>query len=102
MEKQFGIKASTTNTPVSILIIERDGWEKYMPKYTQVVEKLGINEFYYLPLSSTPIEKVIACLKNSSGIIIGGGNSNLYTDYIVRKLLIRSHIPSKLLKIQNQ
>lgn len=83
MTKQFVIKASTTNAPVSILFIERDGWEQYMPKYTQALEELGLNEFYYLPLPSTPIEKVITCLKNSSGLIIGGGNTNLYADYIV-------------------
>ena len=83
MAKQFVIKASTTNAPASILFIERNGWEQYMPKYTQALEELGLNEFYYLPLPSTPIEKVVNCLKNSSGIIIGGGNTNLYADYIV-------------------
>ncbi|WP_260445592.1 Type 1 glutamine amidotransferase-like domain-containing protein [Metabacillus elymi] len=82
MAKQFVIKAST-NDSVSILFVERDGWEQYMPRYTQALEDLGLNGFYYLPLPSTPIEKVVDCLKNSSGIIIGGGDTNLYADYIV-------------------
>lgn len=83
MAKQFVIKASSTNAPVSILFVERDGWEQYMPRYTRALEDLGLNEFYYLPLPSTPVEKVLNCLKKSSGIIIGGGNTNLYADYIV-------------------
>lgn len=83
MAKQFVIKASTTNAPVSILFVEREKWEQYVPRYTQPLEALGLNEFYYLPLLSTPIEKVVDCLKNSSGIIIGGGDTNLYADYIV-------------------
>ncbi|MCM3412693.1 Type 1 glutamine amidotransferase-like domain-containing protein [Metabacillus litoralis] len=83
MAKQFVIKASSTNAPVSILFVERDGWEQYMPRYTRALEDLGLNEFHYLPLPSTPVEKVLNCLKKSSGIIIGGGNTNLYADYIV-------------------
>lgn len=83
MAKQFVKKASTTNPSVSILFVERDGWEQYMPRYTQALVDLGLSEFYYLPLPSTPIERVVDCLKNSSGIIIGGGNTNLYADYIV-------------------
>lgn len=83
MAKQFVIKASSTNAPVSILFVERDGWEQYMPRYTRALEDLGLNEFRYLPLPSTPVGKVLNCLKKSSGIIIGGGNTNLYADYIV-------------------
>ncbi|MGM7681306.1 Type 1 glutamine amidotransferase-like domain-containing protein [Cytobacillus sp. Hm23] len=82
MAKQF-VTNVTSNAPVSILFIERDGWEQYMPKYTQSLEELGLDQFYFLPLPSTPIQKVVDCLKNSSGIIIGGGNTNLYADYIV-------------------
>lgn len=87
MAKQFVIKASTKNAPVSILFVERDGWEQYMPRYTQALEDLGLLEFYYLPLPSTPIKKTVNCLKNSSGIIIGGGITNLYADYIVETSL---------------
>ena len=83
MAKQFVMKASPRNTPVSILFVEREGWEQYMATYTQKLEELGLTDFYYLPLPTTPMEKVIDCLKNSSGIIIGGGNTNLYADYIV-------------------
>lgn len=83
MAKRFVEKGLESKAPVSILFIERDGWEQYMPRYTQALVDLGFNNFNYLPLPSTPIEYVNDCIKNSSGIIIGGGNTNLYADYIV-------------------
>jgi len=83
MAKLFANKTSHPKGPISILFVERDGWEDYMPVYTGELEKLGISEFYYLPLPTTPIEQVIDCLSKSSGIMIGGGDTNLYADYIV-------------------
>ena len=94
MAKQFVKLTSKVNSPVSILVVERDGWEKYMPKYIKVLEELGLNKFTYLPLPSTPIEQVIRSIKNSSGIIIGGGNTNLYADYIVETDISKSIIES--------
>lgn len=83
MAKLFVNKTSHLNGPIAILFVERDGWEKYMPVYTGELEKLGISEYYYLPLPTTPIGQVIDCLAKSSGIVIGGGDTNLYADYIV-------------------
>ncbi|MFA1819413.1 Type 1 glutamine amidotransferase-like domain-containing protein [Virgibacillus oceani] len=83
MAQKFTKKISVTNAFISILFVERDGWEQYMPKYTHRLDQLGFNQFYYLPLPSTPIEIVTDCLKNSAGIIIGGGDTNLYADYII-------------------
>ncbi|MBS4196829.1 Type 1 glutamine amidotransferase-like domain-containing protein [Lederbergia citri] len=83
MAKLFVRKTSHSKEPISILFVERDGWEEYMPVYTQALEDLGINDFHYLPLPNIPIEQVIECLTKSSGIIIGGGDTNLYADYIV-------------------
>ncbi|CAM4002144.1 Type 1 glutamine amidotransferase-like domain-containing protein [Lederbergia lenta] len=94
MAKQFVKLSLKMNGPVSILFVERDGWEQYMPRYTQALVDLGLNEFHYLPLPSTPIEKVKTCLKNSSGIIIGGGNTNFYADYIVETSISDSIIES--------
>lgn len=81
--KLFAKQASKTNAPVSILCLERDGWEQYMPRYKQALINAGLNEFNYVPLPSTPVSKAIQSIKNSSGIIIGGGDTNLYADYIV-------------------
>jgi len=83
MAKQFAEIATLADAPISILFIEREGWERYMPRYTQALEKEGLVQFEYLPLPTTPIHKVVDCLKKSAGIIIGGGNTNLYADYIV-------------------
>ncbi|WP_249315650.1 Type 1 glutamine amidotransferase-like domain-containing protein [Bacillus sp. FJAT-49711] len=83
MANLFVRKASCSNQPVSILFVEREGWEEYMPVYTGELEKLGIHNFHYLPLRTTPIEQAVKCITNSSGIVIGGGDTNLYADYIV-------------------
>lgn len=83
MAKQFASKALAAGSPVSILFVEREGWEEYMHWYTQELERFGVREFNYLPLPSTPIEVVIDSVRNSSGIVIGGGDTNLYADYIV-------------------
>lgn len=83
MAEHFVNIAKTRNAPVAILVVERDGWEQYMPKYTKELKNSGLNSFIYLPLPSTPIEQVVNCLDSCSGIIIGGGETNLYADYIV-------------------
>ncbi|WP_096153298.1 MULTISPECIES: Type 1 glutamine amidotransferase-like domain-containing protein [Bacillus] len=69
--------------PVSILCLEREGWKDYMPKYTQALEEYGFADFRYIPLPTTPVRDVIHCLSESAGIIIGGGDTNRYADYIV-------------------
>lgn len=83
MARQFASMVAETGSPVSILFVEREGWEAYMPKYTQELERFGVREFNYLPLPTTPVEEVIDRLRGSSGIVIGGGDTNLYADYIV-------------------
>ncbi|NGQ97114.1 type 1 glutamine amidotransferase-like domain-containing protein [Brevibacillus sp. SYP-B805] len=83
MAKKFVEAASKTKAPVVLLFVERDGWEQFIPLYTQALEEWGLRAFNYLPLPSTPVEKAIDAIKNSSGIIIGGGDTNLYADYIV-------------------
>lgn len=90
MAKKFVEKTSKTSAPVSILFVEREGWEAYMPQYTQALKDLGVNEFHYLPLPSTPIDDVIKSIKNSSGIIIAGGDTNLYADYIVETAISKT------------
>lgn len=80
--KKF-INLTKSNHPIIILFVEKAGWQQYMPKYIQMLRDLGAKSFEYLPLPSTPIEKIKNSLHNSSGIIIGGGNTNLYGNYIV-------------------
>jgi cyanophycinase len=83
MAKKYVSLLPKKNGSIVLLVLEREGWEAYMPKYTTALSWLGVNEFIYLPLPSTPIAKVIECVLSSSGIIIGGGDTNSYADYIV-------------------
>lgn len=68
---------------IAILFLERDGWETYMKKYTNVLEENNIKEFVYLPLNTTSKHTVVKMLKKCTGIIIGGGETEVYRNYIV-------------------
>lgn len=71
---------------VAILFIERAGWREYMPKYTSVLEGDGLSNFMYLPLSPHPADSLKE-LSSCTGIIIGGGETELYRNYIVETAL---------------
>ncbi|MEQ6389987.1 hypothetical protein RZN22_11740 [Bacillaceae bacterium S4-13-58] len=49
--KRFADLALTSKGKVAILFLEREGWERYMEKYTAVLEEYGVHDFVYLPLS---------------------------------------------------
>ncbi|QOR65071.1 Type 1 glutamine amidotransferase-like domain-containing protein [Cytobacillus suaedae] len=85
--KTFAEVSLNSEGRVAILFLERDGWEKYMQKYTLVLEDNGIEEYVYLPLSSKPSNESLLELSSCSGIIIGGGDTELYREYIVDTLL---------------
>lgn len=77
---QFADLAVQTDGPITILCVEREGWQQYASRYTQY---LNVKNVLFLPLPSTPIKQVVHNLQSSSAIIIGGGDTNLYADYIV-------------------
>ena len=81
--KRFSQLIKKKEGPVSILCLEREGWRDYMPKYTKILEENGIVNFNYLPLPTTYVPEVIHRLSESAGVIIGGGDTNRYADYIV-------------------
>lgn len=72
---------------VAILFLERDGWEAYMQKYTLVLRENGIEEYVYLPLSSKLSNESLQELSSCSGIIIGGGETEHYRNYIADTIL---------------
>lgn len=74
---------SAPTEPVAVLFEERDDWPDYMPAYMQPLVDAGISEFCYLPLKSTDPNTVIERLQICGGIIIGGGDTDLYADLIV-------------------
>lgn len=68
---------------VAVLFVEIEGWEAYMQKYTNVLEANGVTNFVYLPLSPDKINNTVNKLASCTGIIIGGGSTELYHKYIV-------------------
>ncbi|MFT4416419.1 Type 1 glutamine amidotransferase-like domain-containing protein [Fredinandcohnia humi] len=81
--KKFTKFAQKDQVKIAILFIERDGWQDYMPKYTSVLEANGTTNFVYLPLSPYPSPEIVRELETSTGIIISGGDTELYREYIV-------------------
>lgn len=81
--RKFADLALNDNGKVAILFLERDGWREYMKKYTSTLEANGLVNFVYLPLSSNPSKHTIEELVSCTGIIIGGGETERYRDYIV-------------------
>lgn len=83
LEKKFANKVLNKKGKVGILFVKQDGWESYMPRYTCVLEEHGVQDFSYLPLSEELNEKVLHKLRSCTGIIIGGGETEHYRDFIV-------------------
>lgn len=69
--------------PVAVLFEERDDWPDYMPAYMQPLVDAGVSEFCYLPLKSTGVNTAMERLQACGGIVIGGGDTDLYADLIV-------------------
>ncbi|NGP46458.1 type 1 glutamine amidotransferase-like domain-containing protein [Bacillaceae bacterium SIJ1] len=68
---------------VAVLFVSREGWEQYMPRYTNELEKNGIGNFVYIPLTEHSLATYADQLNSCTGIIIGGGDTELYRKYIV-------------------
>ncbi|MFB4169371.1 Type 1 glutamine amidotransferase-like domain-containing protein [Virgibacillus sp. JSM 102003] len=68
---------------VAILFIERDGWEEYMKLYTSKLEENNVERFFYLPLTPTLDHAALQELSSCAGVIISGGETELYRNYIV-------------------
>ncbi|MCR8842682.1 Type 1 glutamine amidotransferase-like domain-containing protein [Paenibacillus sp. SC116] len=54
-----------------------------MPKYTDRLEQNDITDFVYFILTPVPSDEMLAQLQLASGIVICGGDTELYRDYIV-------------------
>ena len=87
--REFANLSLNDNGKVAILFIEKDGWEEYMRKYKSVLEENGLVQFTYLPLSSKPSKSTIEELISCTGIIICGGETELYHNYIVATLMAK-------------
>jgi len=75
----------TNDGPVAILYVPRTGkdWTSYASIYTKLLEEDGILSFVHLPLSDAPTAEQLLQLKQCQGIIISGGETELYQRYLV-------------------
>ncbi|WP_214767323.1 MULTISPECIES: Type 1 glutamine amidotransferase-like domain-containing protein [unclassified Exiguobacterium] len=71
--------------PVALLYVPRPGssFSSYAPVYTDALAACGITDFFHLPLSSHPTDKQLQQLSKSTGIIISGGETKCYQDYVL-------------------
>lgn len=83
LRKRFA--ALTNGGPVVILYVPRTGkdWTSYASIYTKPLEEDGVSSFVHLPLSDAPTDEQLAQLKQCQGIIISGGETELYQRYLV-------------------
>jgi cyanophycinase len=81
--KKFADQSLNNKGKVAVLFIERDGWKGYMQKYTNMLEENGLTHFVYLPLDPDLTNNNINELLSCTGIIIGGGETELYHKHIV-------------------
>ncbi len=83
LRKRF--TALTNGGPVAILYVPRTGkdWVTYASIYTEALQEEGISSFVLLPLSDAPTDEQLAQLQQCQGIIISGGETELYQQYLV-------------------
>ncbi len=81
--EKFTDLAGERAAKIAILFLELPGWQEYMPQYTKVLEDHGVRDFYYFALSENPTQEQLAELETCTGVIIGGGVTELYRIYIV-------------------
>lgn len=81
--EKFAAHSLKEKGKVAILLVEREGWESYLPQYTDILKVNGVKEFFYLLLTPEPTNEELEELRTCTGIIIGGGETERYRDYIV-------------------
>ncbi|QNR19953.1 type 1 glutamine amidotransferase-like domain-containing protein [Exiguobacterium sp. Helios] len=71
--------------PVALLYVPRPGsnWDDYAPIYTDALTANGATDFFHFPLSARPTPEQLEQLAGSAGIIISGGETERYQQFIV-------------------
>ncbi|WP_026829449.1 Type 1 glutamine amidotransferase-like domain-containing protein [Exiguobacterium artemiae] len=71
--------------PVALLYVPRPGsnWDDYAPIYTDALTTNGATDFFHFPLSARPTPEQLEQLAGSVGIIISGGETERYQQFIV-------------------
>ncbi|WP_079528676.1 Type 1 glutamine amidotransferase-like domain-containing protein [Halobacillus hunanensis] len=84
MASQFVETLRNKRGTITVLYIEREGAEEYLPRYTLSLHSHAPElNIFYLPLGTFYTEKQLDQLRASNGIIIGGGDTLAYRNYIV-------------------
>jgi cyanophycinase len=82
--KVFIEKAGGKDAKIALLIMNREGWKEYIPRYTTTWKDQGV-EHYSVVLPDDEghlnFEEAIAILRESTGIYIGGGDTEKYHNY---------------------
>jgi len=71
--------------PIALLYVPRPGssWADYAPIYTDALIACGATAFFHFPLSADPTSEQLEQLAGSVGIIISGGETERYQQFIV-------------------
>jgi len=71
--------------PIVLLYVPRPGssWADYAPIYTDALTANGATDFFHFPLSARPTPEQLEQLAGSSGIVISGGETECYQQFIV-------------------
>lgn len=71
--------------PVALLYVPRpdSSWADYAPIYTNALTANGATDFFHFPLSARPTSEQLEQLAGSAGIIISGGETERYQQFIV-------------------
>ncbi|RDB32470.1 Type 1 glutamine amidotransferase-like domain-containing protein [Exiguobacterium sp. RIT594] len=71
--------------PVALLYVPRpdSSWADYAPIYTNALTANGATDFFHFPLSARPAPEQLERLAGSAGIIISGGETERYQQFIV-------------------
>ncbi|MCT4792170.1 MULTISPECIES: Type 1 glutamine amidotransferase-like domain-containing protein [Exiguobacterium] len=79
------VSCSNGTGPIVLLYVPRPGssWADYAPTYTDALTACGAKAFFHLPLSDSPTDEQLAELVASSGIVISGGETERYQQFIV-------------------
>ncbi|UCZ54240.1 GNAT family N-acetyltransferase [Bacillus shivajii] len=81
---EFAKKAGGRDAHIALLILHREGWEQYIPRYTDHWKSIGVKKITIIKQKENgelDVDWVVSVLKNTNGIFIGGGDTEKYHKY---------------------
>ncbi|MFT8323507.1 MAG: Type 1 glutamine amidotransferase-like domain-containing protein [Bacillus sp. (in: firmicutes)] len=80
---KFAAYAMKNQGKVVVLYLKSFSWKLHKMRYTKILKQNGLVHFVYISLINTPLKNIIEMLESCTGIIICGGKTELYRNYIV-------------------